>query len=204
MDLRGVERGAHLVVGDLDAAAAVRAARRQQHGLVGPELRRRADVPVAVDDHRPASPLLIPLRLRRERRRQQGDRRRRRNCRTLARRLWFACGPLGDAGSCRWSQACCALAWPRSPRSLVAASAVGADLSQPRHQDHRAVRGRRPARHRRPPDRAAPRRPRSAPPSSTTAPATTRSSARNSPPAPIPTATRCCSAPPPRWRSSRR
>ena len=50
-DLRLVERSAHLVVGDLDAAAAMRAARRQQPGLVGPELRRRADMTVTIDDH---------------------------------------------------------------------------------------------------------------------------------------------------------
>src|SRR5262245_41562505 len=58
-----VERGAQLVVGDLHATAAMRAARRQQDGLVGPELSRRADMAMAINNH-VTPPILSRVRWR--------------------------------------------------------------------------------------------------------------------------------------------
>ena len=56
-DFGVVERDADFVVGDFYAAAPMRSARREQHGLVGPELRRRADVSVTIDNHLSSSPV---------------------------------------------------------------------------------------------------------------------------------------------------
>src|SRR5262245_9727436 len=50
-DLGVVERRPQLVIGNFHAATAMRPPRRQQDGLVGPELRRRADMTMAIDNH---------------------------------------------------------------------------------------------------------------------------------------------------------
>ncbi len=56
-DLGVIERSVQFVIRNLHAAAAMRAARRQQAGLVGPKLRRRADVTMTIDNHATSSPL---------------------------------------------------------------------------------------------------------------------------------------------------